>query len=62
MNILVSVISLLILIVWVWALSDCVRNPKLSDSEKLLWVLLIVFLNFIGAGIYLIAGRNRVSF
>ncbi len=44
---------------WIWALIDCIKNTRLSDTEKVVWVLVIIFLHFLGALIYLLAGRNR---
>ena len=40
-------------ILWIWALIDCLKS-RLKDIDKLLWVLIIVFFNFIGALLYLI--------
>ena len=45
-------------VMWIWALVDCLRNPRLRNVEKLTWVLVILFLNFIGAGFYFAIGRN----
>ena len=45
-------------IVWLYALIDAIKNPRLSDQQRLIWVLVIVFTHFIGALIYLIVGKN----
>lgn len=55
-------ISLAGLAVWIWALIDCIQVPDdtLYDSgNKLVWVLIIVFLNVIGAILYIAIGRPR---
>jgi len=44
---------------WIWMLIDAIRNRSLSDGEKVAWVLVILFLHFIGALVYLIFGRSR---
>ena len=44
---------------WIWMLVDCIKNPRLSDTEKIVWVLVIVFLHALGALIYLLAGRDK---
>ena len=44
---------------WLWMLIDALKNKKLSDNEKLLWVLVLVFTHFIGALIYFFVGRQR---
>lgn len=38
---------------WIWMLVDCIKS-KLRDVDKLVWILIIFFFNFIGALIYLI--------
>jgi Phospholipase_D-nuclease N-terminal len=45
---------------WIWALVDAIRVPDDSLYEsgtKLVWVLVIVLVGFIGAIIYLAVGR-----
>ncbi len=44
---------------WIWMLIDCIRNRTLSDNERIVWVLAIVFTHALGALIYLLAGRKR---
>jgi hypothetical protein len=44
---------------WVWMLIDALRNKALTDNEKLVWVLVIVFLHFLGALIYFFVARSR---
>ena len=46
--------------VWIWALVDAIQVPDDSmyrSGTKLVWVLVIVFLQLIGAVIYLAIGR-----
>jgi hypothetical protein len=43
---------------WIWAIVDCIKNSRLSDSERVAWVLVVIFLHFLGALIYLLAGRR----
>jgi cytochrome c oxidase assembly factor CtaG len=43
---------------WIWMLADCIKNSRLSDGEKIGWVLVMIFLNFFGAVIYLLVGRK----
>lgn len=48
---------------WIWMLVDCVRNRRLSDNERIIWVIVICLTHWLGALIYLLAGRrgNGVS-
>lgn len=41
---------------WLGMLVDCALNEK-DNNERLLWVLIILFANFIGAIIYFLARR-----
>jgi hypothetical protein len=48
------------IVFWVWALVDCIRvsdDSMYRAGNKLIWVLVIVFLQWIGAIIYLVVGR-----
>jgi prolipoprotein diacylglyceryltransferase len=40
----------LFFIFWIWMLVDCVVKKKFDD--KLIWVLVLIFLHFIGALLY----------
>jgi hypothetical protein len=46
------------LVVWVWALIDAIQNPALDSTMRIVWVLVIVFTQIIGAIIYLVVGRS----
>jgi hypothetical protein len=56
-----SVFGLLFLAFWVWMLIDCIRNKRLSDNERIVWTLVIVFTHALGALIYLLAGRKKTA-
>ena len=44
---------------WVWMIVDCAMRKFKEDSQKIVWILLIIFLNVIGAIIYYyIHGKN----
>lgn len=45
-------------ILWIWAIIHCIQNRRLSDGEKVLWALLIIFTHVIGAIIYFAVGRS----
>lgn len=44
---------------WLWGLVDCLRREFRDSTTKLIWVVVIVVLNFIGALIYLAVGRSQ---
>ncbi len=56
-----GVFSLLLFAFWVWMLIDCLRSKRLSDNERIVWTLVIVFTHALGALIYLLAGRKTTA-
>ena len=54
-----SLLGLAIMIFWIWMLVDCARNPRLRGGAKVGWLLVVFFLNWLGALIYFFAGRTR---
>ena len=68
----VSIIGLLALLVglafvlacfvfWLWMLIHAIKNKGLTDTEKIMWVLIILFLHVLGALIYFFVGRPKAS-
>jgi hypothetical protein len=49
---------LLVGAVWLGALVHCLMNQRLTDIQRLTWVLVIIFLNFIGGALYFVIGRS----
>ena len=37
---------------WVWMLVDCLRYEGPTDLDRVLWLLVLVFLKFVGAALY----------
>lgn len=42
------------LIFWIWTIIDCVQNEPAAGNDKIVWLLVIFFTNFIGALLYII--------
>lgn len=47
-------------IFWIWALIDCLRSP-MRDGAKIGWLLVIFFTHWVGALLYLVFGRPRMT-
>ena len=47
------------IIIWIWALIDCVNNEPSEGNDKIIWVLVIVLAQLIGAIIYLVVRRPQ---
>jgi len=43
---------------WVWMLVDCLQR-KMAENEKLLWVIILLLGNFIGAILYFFLVKNK---
>jgi hypothetical protein len=56
---LIVVVAVALFAFWLWMLIDALRNKALTDNEKLVWVLVIVFLHFLGALIYFFVARSK---
>lgn len=54
-----ALISLVGFIFWIWALVDCLKNEPSEGNDKIIWLLVIIFLNWFGALIYAIVRRQE---
>jgi hypothetical protein len=44
---------------WIWMIVDCAKNKALKDNDRLIWILVVVLTNWLGALIYFFAGRTK---
>ena len=49
---LAAIFAILISVFWIWMLIDCLKRGFKNDNDKIVWVLVIVFLSVLGAAIY----------
>ena len=61
-----EVIAVLILLVflaafafWIWMLVECITKEPDAGNNKLIWIIVIVFTQIIGAVIYYVIRRPR---
>ena len=50
--ILAVIFGMLLFVFWIWMLIDCLKRNFKKDNDKIVWVLVIVFLSVLGAVIY----------
>lgn len=55
----ISVVGLLTLIFQIWMLVDAIQNPRLEGSQRVVWVLVIIFMPCLGSLIYFFVGRGK---
>ncbi len=53
-----GLIAVLTSIFWLWMLIDALMNSRLNGTEKLIWVLVVLFLHFLGALLYFFLARG----
>ena len=51
----------LMLIFWIWMIVDCAKRDFKKNDDKVIWILILVFLGVIGAIIYyfIIKRKNK---
>lgn len=54
---LYTIIGVLHLILWIWAIIDILGSGK-SVGEKLLWIIIVLLLPLIGLILYILLGRG----
>lgn len=52
-------LALVLMAFWIWMLIDAITNKGLTDGEKIAWVLVVIFLHFIGGLLYFFIGRPK---
>lgn len=50
-------LTILGLVFWIWMLIDCLKYEPSEGNDKVIWVLVIVLLNWVGALVYYIVRR-----
>ncbi len=59
------IVVALLFVFWLWMLIDCLKRDFKKDVEKIVWVLVIIFLQLLGAMIYYfvvkISEKNKAS-
>jgi H+/Cl- antiporter ClcA len=57
--IIVSVFLLAGSIFWIWAILDCARYESPADNDKIVWILIILLLHWVGALLYTLVRRPQ---
>lgn len=52
-------VGLLTTAFWIWMLVSAAQNKGLDENEKIVWVLIVALLHFLGAVIYFFAAHHR---
>jgi hypothetical protein len=52
-------ITILLFVFWIWTLIDCITNEPSQGNDKIIWVLVIVFLHGLGSLLYFFVRRPQ---
>ena len=58
-GLVVFALSILAFVFWILMLIDCVKRKFKEDTEKIIWVLVLIFTGIIGALIYYFIVKNK---
>ncbi len=56
-GLLFFLIAIATTVFWIWMIIDCATSQR-EAGEKIVWLLVIIFLHVLGALIYFVAGRK----
>ena len=54
-----TIFTLAIIGFWIIAMADVLRHDFRGNNEKLIWILTVIFMPFLGTILYFIIGRNN---
>ena len=54
-------IGLALFAFWIWMLIHAIQNKGLSDGERIAWVIVLVFVHFLGAILYFFIGKPKAG-
>jgi hypothetical protein len=54
-----AVLSLAFFAFWLWMLIHAITNKGLGDGEKIVWVIVVIFLPVLGPILYFFIGRPK---
>jgi hypothetical protein len=46
---------------WLWMLIHAITNKGIADTEKIVWVIVVIFLPVVGPLIYFLVGRPNAT-
>ncbi|RLD42045.1 MAG: phospholipase [Bacteroidetes bacterium] len=57
----ISVLVILTLSLWIWAIVDIVKSSFKDRAQKILWILVVVLFPILGPIVYFQVGRNYTN-
>jgi prolipoprotein diacylglyceryltransferase len=54
---IIGILVLLSSVFWIWMIVDCATNEPVNSNDKIVWLLVIILVHFVGALVYYLARR-----
>jgi uncharacterized RDD family membrane protein YckC len=54
-------VAVALFVFWIAMLISAIQNKGLGEGEKIVWVLVVIFLHFLGATLYFFLGRPKAA-
>ncbi len=52
------IIGVLLFVFWIWMIVDCAKRNFKNSTEKIVWIIVVVLVGWLGALIYFFAIKN----
>lgn len=53
------IVSIFLFLFWILMIIDCAKRKFKEDSERIVWILVLIFTGIIGALVYYFAVKNK---
>lgn len=64
-ELIIAPVALAGFVVWIWALVDALGRPDSTWEEighsKLVWIIVLIFLGFVGGLVYFLTARRQLA-
>lgn len=50
--------ALVVFVLWVWMIVDCAKRDFRNQTEKIIWIIVTIFLGWLGALLYFVLIKN----
>lgn len=55
----IGLFALLCLVLWVYALVDIIKSRFSDENTKIVWILIVILIPFLGTILYFVLGREQ---
>jgi hypothetical protein len=55
----IGLFALLCLVMWVYALVDIIKSRFSDENTKIVWILIVILIPFLGTILYFVLGREQ---